>query len=205
MLVDTLQVAGVRGRFVVLDLNPDLWGKDIYGVPIEGGDERLPDLVGCGANCFTVGLGATGDNRPRHRLFELGIASKLEPLQVVDPRAHCSPHARIGLGSHLLAGSIVSANAEVGANVIINSGAIVEHDCYVGNHVHVASGARLTSSIRVGEGAHIGAGATVRQGVRIGKWAVIGAGAVVVEDVSDGTTVVGVPARPIGQRKRQTV
>jgi type II secretory pathway component HofQ len=42
--------------------------------------------------------------------------------------------------------------------------------------------------------------AVVRQGVRIGRDAVVGAGAVVLEDVPDGVTVAGVPARIIRAR-----
>ena len=67
----------------------------------------------------------------------------------------------------------------------------------VADHVHVATGARLASTVTVGLGAHIGAGATVKQSITIGEWAVIGAGAVVVEHVPAGTTVAGVPARPM--------
>ena len=46
-------------------------------------------------------------------------------------------------------------------------------------------------------GASIGAGAIIRCGVTIGKWATVGCGAVVLEDVPDGVTVVGNPAKPI--------
>lgn len=45
--------------------------------------------------------------------------------------------------------------------------------------------------------AAIGSGATILPGVTIGEGALVGAGAVVTKDVSDGTTVVGNPAKPI--------
>jgi UDP-perosamine 4-acetyltransferase len=41
----------------------------------------------------------------------------------------------------------------------------------------------------------VGAGAVILPGVHIGKGAIVGAGAVVTLPVSDGETVVGVPAR----------
>ena len=196
-LIDSLRAGGYTASCAILDADESSWTKDVLGVPVIGNDSLLPQLVDRGARYFVVGLGATRDNRPRQRLFELGLAHKLEPLSVIHPSAVCSQWAKVGSGSYLLPSSVVNAGAVVGANVIVNSGAIVEHDCVVNDHAHVASGAVLASTVHVGRGAHIGAGATVRQCISIGDWAVVGAGAVVVKDVPAMTTVVGVPAREI--------
>jgi acetyltransferase-like isoleucine patch superfamily enzyme len=47
----------------------------------------------------------------------------------------------------------------------------------------------------IARGAAIGLGANLLPGVRIGEDAIVGAGAVVTKDVTDGTLVMGVPAR----------
>jgi acetyltransferase-like isoleucine patch superfamily enzyme len=49
----------------------------------------------------------------------------------------------------------------------------------------------------VGECAWLGIGSSVRQTLTIGADSVVGGGAAVVAAVADGTTVVGVPARPM--------
>src|SRR5262249_46324273 len=56
---------------------------------------------------------------------------------------------------------------------------------------------RQSVGIDVGAGAWIGAGANVLDGVSIGDRAIVGAGAVVRENVPEGATAVGVPARLI--------
>jgi UDP-perosamine 4-acetyltransferase len=196
-VVDILRSRPEIIPFAVLDRDRGLWGRDLFGVPIRGGDELLPELIREGANAFVIGLGSTRDTLPRQRLYELGVAHGLTPLKLSHPSAICSESAEVGEGSVLFPLAVVNAGATIGANVIVNTGAIVEHDSTVGDHAHIATGARLASAVRVGRGAHIGVGATVRQRIEIGEHAVVGAGAVVVQDVAPHTVVVGVPAKPI--------
>jgi acetyltransferase-like isoleucine patch superfamily enzyme len=54
---------------------------------------------------------------------------------------------------------------------------------------------RRSAGISAGDGAWIGAGATIFDGVTIGHRAVVGASAVVRDDVPDGATAVGIPAK----------
>ncbi|MCX6566552.1 MAG: acetyltransferase [Candidatus Aminicenantes bacterium] len=199
VLIDCLNLNISRSvkLFGILDQNPNLWGHEFLGIPVLGSDDMLIQLIEKGVNCFIVGLGGSGDTRPRQRLFELGLSFQLSPLTVIHPKSIVSQWANIGPGSQILPGSIINARAEIGRNVIINSGAIVEHDCNISDHVHIATGARLAGSVRVGKGAHVGAGAIIRQCINIGTGAVIGAGAVVVKDVPDHIVVVGVPAKPL--------
>ncbi len=52
----------------------------------------------------------------------------------------------------------------------------------------------------IGNNVTIGAGARVLGGIVVGDGATIGANAVVIHDVPPGATMVGVPARPVGQK-----
>lgn len=197
VLVDALLMNGAAVPLAVLDADPSQWGQSLWGVPILGGDDLLPELKDQGIGYFVVGLGSVGNSQPRKRLFELGLSHHLKPWSVVHPSAVFSQRVKMGEGSQLLPGSVVQAGAKLGMNVIINSGAVVGHDCVVGDHVHVAAGACLGGGARVGAGAHIGMGAAVKQGLTIGENAVVGMGAVVVKNVPPGTVVATPPARPL--------
>ncbi|MGO9571950.1 MAG: acetyltransferase [Desulfomonilaceae bacterium] len=195
VLIDSLQAGNSSLSLVILDRENSRWGQQVLDVPILGDDSLLPQLVAEGAKFFVVGVGAVGDNGPRRRLFEQGIATGLLPLTIKHPTSFCSRWAEVGAGCQLLPGSIVNAGAKLGRNVIVNSAAIVEHDCRVGDHAHIASGAVLASTVTVGAGAHIGCAAAVRQLISVGEGATVGAGAVVIADVPSHAMVVGVPAR----------
>jgi sugar O-acyltransferase (sialic acid O-acetyltransferase NeuD family) len=185
----------------ILDPDPELIGKSLFEIPVLGNDDLLSSVKAKGVRFFVIGVGGTGNNRPRMKLFELAIKHDLIPLTVRHPNAIISNRSKVGVGCQLLPGCIVNAGTQLGFNTIVNSGAIVEHDCVIGNHVHIATGATLASSIHVGDGAHIGAGAIIRQCIQIGEYVIVGAGAVVVKDVPGHTTVIGVPAKEIQKGK----
>jgi acetyltransferase EpsM len=126
------------------------------------------------------------------------IAEAFSPermLTVVSPAAHLSPAAQIGKGCVIQRGAVVMPDAAIGRGCKLNLGATVHHDCRVGDWCTIAPGARLLGNVAVGNGAYIGASATILPRVRVGAGAVIGAGATVVDDVPEGVTVAGVPAR----------
>lgn len=115
----------------------------------------------------------------------------------IHPSAIISPSATIDEGTVVMAGAILNADTVIGRHCIVNTGASVDHDCQIADFAHIAPHATLAGGVTVGECSWIGAGAVVKQYVNIGRNCIVGAGAVVLNDVPDGTTVVGVPARII--------
>lgn len=145
------------------------------------------------ANTLAMGI---GDNRARStKFFELGMHMPF--INPIHPRAEISRWAKIADRASVTIhyGAFIGPDAHIGPDTIINTGAIVEHDCDVRPHVHIAPGAVLGGRVHVKEYAFVGMGALIRDGRTVGKDSVVGMGAVVVEDVPDGVTVMGNPAR----------
>ncbi len=141
---------------------------------------------------FVVGI---GDPAARARIDAQFDASRAATL--IHPLASLGPDNRVEPGCVLAAGARLTTNVMLGRHVHLNINATVSHDCIVGDFVTCAPGSTVCGNVEIGQGAYIGAGATIIQGRRIGAGARVGAGAVVVDDVGDGVTVVGVPARPL--------
>jgi serine acetyltransferase len=92
---------------------------------------------------------------------------------------------------HPSLGVVISGQAKAGCNLTLVGG----------NCLGMRRGHGSGPGILLGDRVQVQANAVVLGPVVVGDGATIGAGAVVLHDVSDGDTVVGVPAIPIGERR----
>ncbi len=198
-LMDRAAISPIAG---IVDDNADFHGTKINGVPVLGPIERLAALIR--VHRIHRAVIAVGNNADRKKLADHARALGLRLPVLIHPHAYVSPTAKLGEGSVVMAGAIVSANVLMGELGIVNTRASVDHDCYIGDCVHLAPGATLAGGVTVGNGTLIGVGACVIPNLCIGDDAVVGAGAVVIRDVPSNTTVVGNPAREIPHKGAAT-
>ena len=116
---------------------------------------------------------------------------------LIDPSIRCSKHVKIGEGSILCAGTILTTDITIGKHVIINLDCTIGHDVVVGDYVTIYPSVNLSGNVTVGEEAELGTGSQVIQGKKIGDRTIIGAGAVVIHDIADDCTAVGIPAKAV--------
>lgn len=181
VIIDILEANGVKIEYIVDDNTniTELLGYEVRR-NLDGGKDVIISI---------------GSSDVRRKLVNLLNVRKY--LSCSHPTAVVSPRACVGEGTVIMQGAIVQSSALVGNHCIINTGASVDHDCKIGDFVHIAPHATVLGGVEIGDGTWIGAGSVIKQCIKIGTNCMIGAGAVVLNDVPDGMTVVGVPAKEL--------
>jgi hypothetical protein len=161
-------------------------GTEEEWLPTAAGDER-----------FVVAIGSpTVREAVAQRLSNAGLRA----TTLIHPRAVIGSRARIGDGVVITSGVQVSTNVSIGDHVHLNPASIIGHDATLADFVSVNPGAIVSGNVVVESGTLLGAGSVVLQGLTVGAGATVGAAACATKDVAAGTTVVGVPARILGDR-----
>ena len=148
-------------------------------------------------NEIKTAIMAIGDNRVRGVKYNLFKDAGFEMLSIVHPKALIDTEVVYGDNVIIEMGTAIHTHSTIGNNVFLGGDAMNGHHNIIGNHVLVGGNVSFGGAVIVEDYVSIGVGASIKPGVRLGKGCTVGVGAAVVKDVAPGTTVVGVPAKPI--------
>jgi sugar O-acyltransferase (sialic acid O-acetyltransferase NeuD family) len=187
-LIDSMRTRHELEALCVVDDGLEA-GREVLGVPVVGGRDRLEALAEAGVRLAVNAVGGIGAIQLRIDIFEALNRAGLQLATLVDGGAMVAPSATLAPGAQVFPGSVVSSGVVIGRGALINTGAVVSHDCRIGDYSHIAPGAILAGDVIVGEATLIGMGVTATLGCRIGSRCIVGNGAAVTADVPDRTIV----------------
>lgn len=199
-VVEAVRAAEPERDLRVLDDDPARCGDALHGAPVVGGTAAAGtlgdvELVVC-----------AGHGGVRRRLVDRLLAAGIERRQfatVVHPAVSVPANCRIGAGSVLLAGVVLTSDVVVGDHVVAMPHVTLTHDVVVDDFATLCAGVSLGGGVRVGAAAYLGMNASVRQGLRVGAGSTLGMAAALTKDLPAGETWTGVPARPTTATMRQ--
>jgi sugar O-acyltransferase (sialic acid O-acetyltransferase NeuD family) len=103
-------------------------------------------------------------------------------------------------GVVICAGVIATVGVRFRAFAMANLACTVGHEAEIGPYAVMNPTVNVSGGVVLEEEVLVGTGAQILQYVRVGARSSVGAGAVVTKDVGPGTTVVGIPAKPLPAR-----
>lgn len=185
-------------RITFLDDNESV--KSSMGIKVIG---KLADVFNYINECdIFVGI---GDNITRQKIQEkLETAGASVPV-LIHPNAIIGEQVELGVGTVVMAGTVINCCTNIGKGCIINTSATIDHDNLIDNYVHISPGVHLAGTVKVGTASWLGIGSVVRNNINITNGCRIGAGSVVVKDIIETGTYVGVPARRVEDGKNTDI
>lgn len=147
---------------------------------------------------FTLGV---GNPSIRKLLFNKFVGLGGEIVSVISNKSSVGEFGtKIGKGSILMPGVVITNDVQIGEGVLININSSVSHDTVIGSFSEIACGVVIPGRCIIGEKVFIGSNATLNPDIFIGDNAIVGAGAVVLKTVPENAVVVGNPARVLKYR-----
>lgn len=186
-----------------LDDEPTLSGATVAGRPVLGGISAVTAFPRASV------LVCAGKGQARRaivcRLRDLGVADD-RYATVISPDVHVPASCQVGVGSILLAGTVLTADVTIGRHVVAMPGVVLTHDNLIADYATLCARVALGGNVSIGAAAYLGMGALVRERLNVGADSVLGMGAVLLHDLPAGETWAGVPAdrlraRPALQEK----
>jgi len=176
-----------------LDNDSTRHGRDFYGLPILGGEEKVAVLAGPDVGFVSL---VTGSTKARYETGRAIVNGGGVLVNFIHPSVDLTMTSW-GSGNYVQESVITQANVTVGDNSSIHMASLVGHETVIGNSVFIAHGVSVSGSCSIDDGTFIGTNATLLPRIHVGKWVTIGAGSVVTRDIPDYAVVVGNPARII--------
>lgn len=166
-----------------------------------GGLPVLGDLSWLAAHPQVRVAVAIGAPAARRQMVERIRAQGVNAFPVlVHPRAWIGVNVRLGEGTLVCAGAMLTVDIEVGAHVHLNVASTLAHDDVLEDFVTLSPGVHVAGNVVLKEGAELGTGCNVIPRCMVGAWSVLGAGAVVTRSIEPDCTAVGSPARVVKRR-----
>lgn len=177
--------------FIVGESYSELFGKEIYGYKVLGGENWLSQYkeeiyVTC----------AIGKGIVRKSIYEkILLLPNIKLATLIDPSVIIDRTVIIGVGSIICRNCTVTVDTIIGNGVLMNTGASVGHDSILGDYCTLLTNSIVAGHTTLGDCCEVGSGAFVLEGKTVVANTVIAPLSSILKDIKDAGTYVGNPAR----------
>jgi sugar O-acyltransferase (sialic acid O-acetyltransferase NeuD family) len=202
-VVDILAEVPGLAAVAIVDDNPAFWRREVAGLPVVGGSERIGELWEARAYDAAV-IAISTSVEARARLRRLCRAAGVRLANVIDARAKVATDVRMGEGNVLCAFVQLGTGTRIGDNNFLSAFNSFDHHNVLGSDISTGPGCMTSGEVKIEDRARLGTGIYVEPKLTIGEGAVVASGAVIVRSVpahhAVKTKVVTTTVVPIRER-----
>ncbi|MGL5354471.1 MAG: transferase [Clostridium sp.] len=160
-----------------IDDNADMWGQELNDHKVLGGIEYLknmkvkPSVVIAIGNCDV-----------KKKIVE-ALNNEFEFESIIHPTIKINRYCKVGIGSIIYPGVIITVNSEIGKHVTISGHCAIGHDCVIGDYSTLLWGTKLSGYATIGDEVMVGIGTKIIQNISVDSNSKIRPGRIIVEDV----------------------
>lgn len=144
-----------------VDDNMSMWGQNLNGYEVLGGLNTLyplknkPQVIVAIANC-----------KVKKAIVE-NLQGNFEFVTLIHPSVNVSSYVKIGQGTLIYPGVILTVNTTIGNHVLISGNCGIGHDTEIRDYSSVLWGCKFSGYNVIKEQCFIGIGASIAQGVNV--------------------------------------
>lgn len=136
---------------------------------------------------------AIGNSKIREKIVVKDLKG-FDFITLIHPNTTISKWVKIGEGSIICSGCILTVDIQLGNFAQLNLGTTIGHDCIIDEYFTTAPNVNISGSCQFDRHVYFGTAACIKQGLRIVNDVTIGMGAVVTKDILESGIYVGMPA-----------
>ncbi len=201
-VLDILAEAEGQEGVGIVDDNVAVWGREVEGVPVVGGQDELRAHWAAGAfDAAVIAISTSVEARARLRAVcrDEGI-----PLaNVIDPRSKLATGVSIGDGNVICAYTHFGTGTTIGDNNFISAYNSYDHHNVLGSDISTGPGCMTSGEVKIEDRVRLGTGVFVEPKLTLGEGVIVASGSVIVRSVPPGhavktkvVTTTVVPIRP---------
>lgn len=174
------------------DDDPEKIGTKHFGFKVLGAIEEVIDIDNA-----SIAIGIAFPKAKQKIIERLSGNLTLNFPSLIHRRAWVSKKVSIGNGCIIYPGTTINYGSKIDDFVVLNMNCSLGHHTQVGGYSSFAPSVSTGGHTIIERSVEVGIGASTLQGVHIGAGSTVGGQSMVIDNIKEGSTAVGVPAKMI--------
>jgi sugar O-acyltransferase (sialic acid O-acetyltransferase NeuD family) len=160
------------------------------GLPVLGTENDWQKFSDCE---FVIAIGSPAIRHKIASFMKKDGDPKFSTL--IHPSVVMSDSVKVGEGTMICAGNVITVDIEIGEHCILNINSTVGHDSVINDFVTIAPMVTISGEVCIGRRSEIGTSSCIRQQLNIGSNSMLGMGSTLTKPIPDNSMFFGSPAK----------